>query len=390
MLSHAQISAVTDNEGGHVMTGFVCDDNKYYIYDNGITTQFDWTKKNSLEWLREYFQKKFFHGTDKNKIILFIVAVWINKQSLTNEKITRSLTNKTEILKLRNNLKKLGNSRREINEMIKYNYFNDASTRNHLLKTKLEPINAQIKNIKNKLGKSNMYIPNVENLRRAVFSPKKQLPRTPNTTNVSVPNFKITNNNILTRVSKARNRSNRLKKTTNIKAFVKPTTTSESRAIHHDPTTHGLIVAGLGPRNRTINLIKANKMAFFDPKKKKLDEFFSPKVISKIKELMTSSAAYRPSRLFHIGLLLKQRQLNKGEISVSNIQNYKGLNDDKEYWNNRLANYYRQKNFTNELRSQPLKIHIIRALENFNTTSKKMYRKKEELQSALLRYKITN
>ena len=261
VLSHAQIAG-TSRDGGHAITGFVCDDNKYYIYNYGQTFLFDWTKKDSENSLREYFFKNVFPRTDVNDILILITAVWIKKESITNEKINKSRTNKTEVLKLRNNLKKLENSRKNILDMMNYNYFNNQGTR-LVLKKKVNAISAQMKNIKNKIGNSNMYIPNVGNLRRVGFSPKKQLQRTPNKKNVRVP-IAIQTNEARKIANKARKRSNIIRQTTSMnRAFVKPKNNSQSRAINASGFKNKPFGALNGrPSNKLINsrrIMRANR-----------------------------------------------------------------------------------------------------------------------------------
>ncbi len=110
-------------------------------------------------------------------------------------------------------------------------------------------------------------------------------------------------------------------------------------------------------------------------RQKQLDNFFSPKVVRELEKIMSNrTTIYRPSRPFHLGLLIKQRQKNKNTVlSENNIKNYNKFNNSIKYFNNRPSEVYNKKRFTNSLRNQPLRVHILRALENYNRNTKSWY-----------------
>jgi hypothetical protein len=92
VLSHALIRAEGE-EGGHVITGFICDNDKYYIYDNGEHYELDWTKKENIPKLVGHFED-YFEKVDN----LRITAVWINKLHVTTNNVNRTMNMKTRLL----------------------------------------------------------------------------------------------------------------------------------------------------------------------------------------------------------------------------------------------------------------------------------------------------
>jgi hypothetical protein len=156
-----------------------------------------------------------------------------------------------------------------------------------------------------------------------------------------------------------------------------PHTNNRTRLSHvglHNRVEH-FIPNNYNSNNNNNNNKRSNKQ-------KKLNNFFSPAVIKTMKDYFDHlKETMRPSPLFHIGLVLKQRQINKGiNLTRTNIENYNRLNNNKnnngvikKYFNYRPATKYRGTPYTIKLRTQPLKVHIIRALENFNQNAKDWY-----------------
>ena len=165
-----------------------------------------------------------------------------------------------------------------------------------------------------------MYIPNVGNLRRTGFSPKNELPRTPNKKNARVP---LTNqtNEAKKIANKAKERFNRLRQTTsNNKAFIKPKNNSQIRAINaglaKGNMAYGAIRGRLSNKlNKSRNKMRANR---------KRGQIFShnPMLVLNNKNKMSPSTpppTPRPRRLEPINNLK----------SENIIRQYNGLTNDK-------------------------------------------------------------
>jgi hypothetical protein len=226
-------------------------------------------------------------------------------------------------------LRKLENSKKDILGMISYNYFNNKGTI-AVLRKKLETINVQMKNIKNRIGNSNMYIPNVGNLRRAGFSPKKQLPRTPNKKNINAPLAKQNNSfygkNVnpneaeerLRRLNKAKERLKRLRQTTTNNKAYKTNKTSNARAInawrYKTNTAYGAI------RSQISNKLKNSRHKMRSHRNKGQIFSHNPILVLNNKNKMSPSTpppTPRPRRLEPINNLKSE---NLMKINLKNIK----------------------------------------------------------------------